>query len=273
MVEKESTWHARIPADIDRPEPLLWNLTALQLLVISPALLASWALFSAFFGRWSLWLLAGAIVLLIGCAWILACGRRDGIGLDHLTLLALRWRTLPHHRQPDEGIPNVGPDGVLDLGSRSALILTCTSIPFHLFSGEEQDQVLAMFAGFLDSLTEPTQIIVRRRWADPTPHIQHLRSQAQHLPPALRRAAHSHTEFLDDLQYHHDLLHHRVLLVLTANGTPAEVGETLKLRAEDTAAQLAALDVTAHLCDGPTAEQLLQDSLPTSTDTDPGEYR
>lgn len=263
-MDKDSTWQARIPADIDRPEPLLWNLTAHQLLVIGPVLFACWGLFTAAFGRLPLWSLITMMVVLVGCAWVLACGRRDGIGLDQMALLALRWRALPRQRHPDNAAPHIDRDGVLDLGGRSALILTCTSVPFHLFSGEEQDQVLGTFAGFLDSLTEPVQIIVQRRWMDPTPHILRLRTRAEQHPGPLRRAASAHARFLEDLQHHHDLVHHRVLLVLTAHGSPAEAGEMLLRRAEDTVSQLAALDITARPCDGPEAEQIITHSLRTA---------
>ena len=47
MDHEDSVWHARIPADIDRPEPVLWNLTARQLLLLTPAALTTWALFCA----------------------------------------------------------------------------------------------------------------------------------------------------------------------------------------------------------------------------------
>ncbi|MFJ9554337.1 PrgI family protein [Nocardiopsis sp. NPDC101807] len=264
MDQDASTWRARVPADIDRPEPVLWNLTARQLLLMAPAALASWAVFSAGAGHLPAWLLGTAAAVLLGPAWALACGRRDGVGLDRLAWSALRWGTAPRTRRADEALPAVGADGVVDLGGRSAVVLACTSVPLHLSSGEEQDRALATFAALLDSLAEPVQILVRRRPADLAPHTRRLRRDVPRLPAGLRRAALAHAAFLDDLQARHEPTHHGVLLVLTSDGAPETAGEALLRRAEDTASHLAALDVRALTCDGPTAERLIRDSLPTS---------
>jgi hypothetical protein len=271
MDQDVSTWHARIPADIDRPEPILWNLTARQLLVITPAVLTGWALLSLLLGRVPTWLLGVIALVLIALAWVLACGRKDGIGLDQMAWLAVHWKATPRRRHPP--VPVVNEHGIVDAGGHSALVLACTSVPFHLFSGEEQDQALATFAGFLDALNAPAQILIQRRRMDLTPHVDRLRSGIDDLPMTLRRAARSHAAFLDDLQHNYDLIHHQVLLVLTAPGSPDTAGDALLRRAQDTAAHLGALDIRARVCDCPTAERIIRDSLPPNATTTDREER
>ncbi|MEV2274595.1 PrgI family protein [Nocardiopsis sp. NPDC049922] len=272
MDQDVSTWHARIPTDIDRPEPVLWNLTARQLLVIAPAGLTVWGLFSLLMGHVPLWLLGAVAVVLLGLAWVLACGRKDGIGLDHMAWLIARWKVTPHHRHPE--LPNIDGSGVVNLDDRRAVVLECGSTPFHLSSGEEQDQILATFASFLDSLTAPVQILVQRRPMDLTPHLDRLRSGIPGLPAELRRAARAHAAFLDHLQDHHDLSSHRVLLVMTGTGTRHDDGGALLSRAEDAVSQLDALGVRARVLDGADAERLIHASLhPHGTATTEEDHR
>ncbi|OOC50888.1 MULTISPECIES: PrgI family protein [Nocardiopsis] len=293
MDHEDSVWHARIPADIDRPEPVLWNLTARQLLLLTPAVLITWALFSPLAGFLPLWASVTVSAVVLGLSWVLALGRRDGIGLDHLAALSVLWLLHAKHRAP--AAPRVrlprwaprtarGPrfsplnlpasavhdDGTIDLGQRCAVVLTCSTVPFHLASGQEQDQILASFAAFLDSLTDPAQIVVQRRRMDLDAHIRGTRDRARKLAhPKLRRAALAHGAFLDDLQHRHSPIHHRVLLVLTCDGPAPEAGEALLWRAEDAVSQLAAIGVRAHLCDGPAAERVLRSSLIPDSGTRP----
>ncbi|WP_435106687.1 PrgI family protein [Nocardiopsis synnemataformans] len=293
MDHEDSVWHARIPADIDRPEPVLWNLTARQLLLLTPAALTTWALFSPLAGFLPLWASVGVSALVLALSWVLALGRRDGIGLDRLAALSLLWLLHAKHRAPatprvrlprwapraargprlaplNLPVSAVGGEGTVDLGQRCAVVLTCSTVPFHLASGQEQDQILASFAAFLDSLTEPAQFVVQRRRTDLDAHIRGTRDRARTLPhPRLRRAALAHGAFLDDLQRRHQLVHHQVLLVLTAEGPVREVGEALLWRAEDAVSQLAALGVRARLCEGPAAERVLRSSLNPGSGTRP----
>ncbi|MFL1433204.1 PrgI family protein [Nocardiopsis protaetiae] len=268
MDREPSTWQAQIPTDIDVPEPILWGLTARQLLIMAPAVLLGWALFTTIAALTSPVPAILAAALPIGGAWVLSRTRRDGIGLDHRLWLAARWHTGPHTRDPDTTLPPIAADGVIDHHHRCAVVLECTTVPFHLASGQDQDQMLAAWAAFLDSLTEPVQILIQRRRTDLDPHLRLLRSHLCRLPEALRRSARAHADFLASLQHHHDLIHHRVLLVLTHRGPEEQNGDALLLRAHDTAAQLAALGVHAHVHDGPRAQHLLTASLaPATPDT------
>lgn len=108
----------RIPADVDRPDRLLGNLTARQLLILSGV---AGALYLAWLAIRTLvppvvFLAAAAPVLAATAA--LALGSRDGISLDRLALAAVRQRLTPARRVPaPEGI-HPAPDwlAAADLG-------------------------------------------------------------------------------------------------------------------------------------------------------------
>ncbi|MFY7069392.1 PrgI family mobile element protein [Nocardiopsis changdeensis] len=269
MDREPSTWQAQIPTDIDVPEPILWGLTARQLLIMAPAVLLGWALFTTVSALTSPISAVLAAAVPIGCAWVLSRTRRDGIGLDHRLWLAARWHTSPRTRDPDAELPPIAADGVIDHRHRCAVVLECTTVPFHLASGQDQDRMLAAWAALLDSLTEPIQILIQRRRTDLDPHLRLLRSHLDRLPEALCRSARAHAVFLASLQHHHDLIHHRVLLVLTHRGPEEQNGDALLLRAHDIAAQLAALGVRVRVHDGP-GVQLLLTSFPAPATAESG---
>ncbi|PSK96237.1 PrgI family protein [Murinocardiopsis flavida] len=292
--DEPSTWRARIPADIDRPDPVLAGLSVRQLLLLAPVALCAWALIAATRGLIPLWATGAALVPLAGAAIALVLGRRDGIGLDRLAALALTWRRGPKHRvgapdgvaplpdwaPADPGGPHLEPlrlpasaitaSGVVDLDGRCAVMIASSTANLHLASGREQDAAIAAFAALLHALTAPAQILVRGTRLDLAPFADSLRAGAPHLPhPALEEAAHAHADFLTHLQESRELLHRTVIVVLTAPGRAEAVGPGLVRRAEDVAAQLGGLGVAAQVCDGDAATHVLRSCLhPASTRPD-----
>ena len=298
MPEEPSAWRGRIPADIDRPEPILFNLTARQCLIIGPALTAVWVAYLLLRHVVPLWALALGLAPLLGAVIAIALAERDGRGLEKVLASAWAWKRSPKHlvpapsgelpalpqwaprfRQPKLAplrLPAaaIAPSGVIDLGGRCAMAIACTTIPFQLASGREQDQVVAAFAGGLDSLTEPIQILVQRRRADLSGLVGMVRANAGHLPhPTLADAAVAHADFLDEIAATHELSHQQVLIVVTATGNARRTGGALRRRTEDIADRLAALGVRTQVLDGEAAEQALRASMTAPgihlTDTDP----
>jgi hypothetical protein len=88
----------RIPADVDRPDRVIANLTARQLVILAVTGMALYAAWGA--TRTLIPVAAFAIVAIpIGVtATFLALGQRDGISLDRLLLAALRQRLSPRVR-------------------------------------------------------------------------------------------------------------------------------------------------------------------------------
>ncbi|WP_159944917.1 PrgI family protein [Nocardiopsis sp. FR6] len=296
--DEASAWRGRIPADIDRPEPILFHLTARQCLLLAPTLVGAWGAYLLLREHMPLWVFALLLAPFLGTVIALALGERDGRGLEQVAASALAWARAPKHLlgAPSGHIPRlprwaprarrgprleplrlpasaISPEGVIDLGERCAVMIACTTLPFQLASGREQDQVLAAFAGVLDSLAEPVQILVQRRSADLADFTAMVRANAEHLPhPALGQAAQAHADFLDEMAATHELSHQQVAVVVTATGPAHRAGPALVRRAADTADRLAALGIRTQLLDGAEAAQTLRESMapPGTRLTDPG---
>jgi hypothetical protein len=240
----------RIPADVDREDTLVANLTARQLLLLA----AGGALL------YVLWTLARPLVPvpvflvvavpMAAAAGYVALGRRDGLPMDRLLLAALRQRMAPRYqvaasegiqaapswltaraidsaasegggrviapaplRPPADGVRETG---VIELGADGlAAVAVCGTVNFALRTPTEQESLVASFARYLHSLTAPVQILIRAERLDLSAQINELCAQAGALPhPALEAAAREHADHLAQLAQSTVLLRRQVLLVL-----------------------------------------------------------
>jgi hypothetical protein len=267
---------ARIPADVDRPDSIAFNMTARQLLILAAAGLVLYA------GWQTLLPLVAPLILLVvsiplaAGAFTVAVGRRDGTSLDRWLLAALRHRRSPHQLVPAghgklikapgwvatnagagdrlmlpaplrlpakgvtaEGTVDLGPDG------HTALV-DCSTVNFTLRSPAEQNGLAAGFGRWLNSLDGPAQILITAQPVDLTSYATRLHEQAAWLPdPALEDAAHAHAEFLTELASHRELLHRRVTLAVRDRRSPTHA----RHRAGETAQALSGCEVTARVLD------------------------
>lgn len=234
----------RIPADIDREDRVLLNLTARQLVILAVTgivLYACWTLTRAVVPTLVFLVVAGPLGV---AAAVLALGRRDGVSLDRLLLAAIRQRLRPRHhvaapegvrpapewvasqatashaeisptalRLPAEGVTEAG---VVDLGSDGvAMVAVASTVNFALRTPGEQQALVASFGRYLHSLTAPVQVLIRTERLDLSGQITELRETAPGLPhPRLEAAAREHADYLDHLRHTTDLLRRQVLLVL-----------------------------------------------------------
>ena len=241
------TQPVRIPADVDREDTVLANLTARQLMILAVTGIVM-------YGTWSLThVFVPLPVFLIpavpvgAAAAFLALGRRDGLSLDRLMLAALRQRMTPRYqvaapegihpapawltRQvtgPEQSSDSIAPaalrlpaegvseTGVIDLGTDGvAAVAVCSTVNFALRTPTEQDSLVAVFGRYLHSLTAPVQVLIRAERLDLSAQIGELRRYAPSLPhPALEAAAHEHADYLSQLGQETDLLRRQILLVL-----------------------------------------------------------
>jgi hypothetical protein len=245
------THPVRIPADVDREDRLVANLTARQILILAVTgigLYLAWTAARAFV---PLGVFAVAAAPVAVAAAVLALGRRDGLPLDRLLTAAVRQRTSPRHRiaAPEGIVPPPawlaaraanpahhgaagGPVaplrlpartvtqstgvGVIDLGGDGlAVIAVASTVNFALRTPGEQDALVGVFARYLHSLTAPVQILIRAMPADLSGQIHDLQAHAGQLPhPALADAAREHAAYLAQLATDMDLLARQVLLIL-----------------------------------------------------------
>jgi hypothetical protein len=279
----------RIPADVEREDRLLGNLTARQLAILAVAGVVLWAGYSAtrqvvapvFFGVVAVPF--GALSIL------LALGSFEGVAADRWVRAAWRHHRAPHRLVPaPDGIapppvfagaagslpsplrlPLVGikADGSVDLGTDGhALVCRARAVTFSLRTFAEQEALVSGFARFLNSLAEPVEILVRAEPADLVPIIDGLLRAAPELPhPALEAAARGHARFLTELAAHQDLLRREVLIVLRQGGDDAS--GRLHRRAAEAAAALGAAGVSLVVLDGPAAASCLSRALDSDRET------
>jgi hypothetical protein len=268
----------RIPADISRPDRLLGPFTARQTAILAAAALV---LYGGYWATRSYLAPLAYLVMVVpvaGAVAALVLGRREGIGLDHFLVAALAHARTPRRRVhapdgvpplpalvPDRWAQAAGPPpaamrmpyegiteaGVLDLREQgTAALAVCSTVNFELRSAAEQQQLTAAFARWLNSLTGPTQLLIRCHRIDLAPLAEALQQDAAALPhPALEQAARAHADFLADLATSGNLLGRQVVLVArehpAAHSPGSGTGEGRVLqRLGEAARALAAAEVT-----------------------------
>src|SRR6266702_776903 len=273
--DSEAPMRARIPANVEKKDVILFGFTFRQVVILTVAALIVYAAWTALARVvHPLVFLVGAIPV-AGFAFVLAVGRRDGVSLDAWLVHAIRHRRSPHRLVPADGpitpapawvsttggrgdklplpaplrLPAKGitPDGLVDLGADGTTALVAAStVAFGLRTPGEQNGLVAGFGRWLNSLDAPVQILVRAERVDLTTIADRIADLAPSLPhPALEQAALSHVAFLDDLAAQRELLHRQVTIAVRDRRGP---GHTIH-RASEAVRALAACEVTATVLD------------------------
>ncbi|MFI7307179.1 PrgI family protein [Micromonospora aurantiaca] len=272
---------ARMPADVDAPDKVLYGLTFRQLAIVAVAAVV-------FYGGWKVLhavvpapVLLGAGVVLGGLVFGLAVGRRDGLPMDVWLAYAVRhWRapralsttdttgktpdwvqapastvTLPAPLTlPADAIDE---HGEISLGAVKAAMVAATSVNLALRTADEQAALVDTFGRWLNSLSTPTQIVVSAQPVDLHSAARTLAHAADAMPhPALADAAADHARFLDDLAQRRDPLRRQVLIVTRT--TSGERGEhAARRRADQAVRALSGLGVATRALDGRAATAAL----------------
>ncbi|PKV98916.1 PrgI family protein [Nocardia fluminea] len=276
----------RIPADVDRSDRLLGPFTARQLAVLATTaalLYVAWIAVKAVIAP-PIFLATmapiGAIVT------VAVVTRRDGLSADLLAVAAIRHRLRPRHlvrtrgqtpppprwitdhatrtrpRPPTpvaltaqaarlpESVTQTGSGvGVIDLGADGLAVLAVAgTLNLSLRTPAEQDSLVGQLAGWLHTLRQPVQILVRSARLDLTEQITGLHSAAEQMSFELAAAALDHADHLADMAARENPTHRQVLLVwreptesLAATGVRARwPGRSRARRALSTAARRAA---------------------------------
>ncbi|MGW0734484.1 PrgI family protein [Streptomyces sp. NPDC002851] len=287
----EGLYATRIPADISRPDRLLGPFTARQTAILTVVALVLYGCY------WATrpWLSPLAYLVMVvpvaGAAGALALGKREGIGLDRFAAAAWAHARAPKRQvHAPEGVPplpeiipeswrtaqgappaamdlpctGITPAGALTLGRDGhAAVATCTTVNFDLRSATEQQGLTAAFARWLNSLTGPTQLLVRCHRTDLAPLAHGLQHGAAALPhPALEQAARAHAGFLNDLATSANPLARQIVLTArephpprgarTALGTGRE-----RQRLDEAARALAPAEVTVTPLDAGQTARLI----------------
>jgi hypothetical protein len=181
----EAPLRARFPADIERPDKIVFGLTLRQVLIVAGTGLVLYAAWSVASTALPPLVCLGAAIPIAAAAFALAVGRRDGISLDAWLVAAIRHRRSPQrlvptdsevasppagvattsgpgHRQPlpaplrlpargitDQGLIDLGPDG-------STALVAASTVNFGLRTPGEQNALVAGFGRWLNSLDAPS---------------------------------------------------------------------------------------------------------------------
>src|SRR3954464_11313136 len=98
--EPDVTPRARIPADVDAPDKIVYGLTARQLAILAVAGVIGYGIFKAVGHLLPAPVLIAVLTPLAGAAVVLALGRRDGLSMDAWLLAGIR-----HARNPRQSAP------------------------------------------------------------------------------------------------------------------------------------------------------------------------
>jgi hypothetical protein len=268
---------ARMPADVDAPDKVLYGLTFRQLAILAVAAVVCYGGWRSLHTLLPAPVLLGATVILGGLVFGLAIGRRDGLPMDAWLLAAIRHSWAPKalsttgtsRQTPDwvdataDRMPLPAPlrlpaqaiadDGEISLSGASAAIVAATTVNLALRTPAEQAALVDTFGRWLNSLTTPTQVVVSAQPVDLASHATTLDAAAYELShPALRAACADHARFLSELAERRDPLRRQVLIVTRA---PAggRGGHAARRFADDTVRSLSGLGVTTRALDGAAA--------------------
>lgn len=262
---------ADVSADVDRPDTILFGLTARQACILAATVLVLWAAWTVVGHRAPVGFLAAAVPI-AGSAFVVAVGRRDGRPLDIWLIEAL-----VHHRRPHRLVPADAPiaappawvttrgprlpvpaplrlpargitaGGLIDLGGDGTVgLVACSTVNFGLRSPAEQTGLITAFARWLNSLDTPVQILLRASRLDLTAMAERIEAAAPGLShPALEAAARAHVAFLHRMARERELLHRQVTIAIRDTRSSTHTAH----RAAETARALGACEITAQALD------------------------
>jgi hypothetical protein len=284
---------ARVPADVDTPDKIVYGLTARQLAILAVAGVAGYGLFKTVGPLFPAPVLIAVLTPLAGTAVVLALGRRDGLSMDQWLLSAIRHTGSPKRLAPApagraDPLPAWAPDtapvaavpvlrlparavaesGVIETGARAVALVACTTVNIGLRTGEEQNALIGAYGRWLNSLAGPVQIVISAQRVDLSSHAQRIADAADTIGnPALAEAAHDYAAFLDDLAARRDPLWRTVTVAVTATGEEGRNTEVLR-RADHAASALSALGAQTAVLDGSRATAVLTCAVDPYTPAD-----
>jgi len=271
----------KVPTDIDRPDQIVWGLTARQLLILGVTCMLAWALYLGLRGFLPLAVIAVPSGLVVAAGTALAVVRPDGVlaerwlaeGIRHLLSARKRvmapegipevseWARSDERTEPVDTLARAIDDGgVIDVGRGwFSLVCRASSINLVLRSEAEQEALIEGLGNLLNALDGPVSFVVRSERMDLRPHVEHIENNASGLPSVeLEAAAHAHAAYLAYLASRRDVLRREVYLVLTDSARDSEqAASMLRRRAEQADVLLRSLGIRIDALDGQRAAALL----------------
>lgn len=115
-------------------------------------------------------------------------------------------------------IKDIVDDLVITTAGSVALIIQTTAVNFDLLSEYEQDNKIMAFAGLLNSLNFPIQILIKTNRIDISNYITYLKAQTNRaMSPGLAKQLKIYTQFVQNLIVENDVLDKKFYLVVYYN--------------------------------------------------------
>ena len=115
-------------------------------------------------------------------------------------------------------VRDIREDLVVTKSGSVAIVIQTSAINFDLLAEYEQDNKIYAFAGLLNSLNFPIQILIRTKRIDITTYVDYLKSQNQReMSEGLRKQLEIYTLFIQNLIIQNDVLDKNFFIVVPYN--------------------------------------------------------
>jgi hypothetical protein len=109
-----------------------------------------------------------------------------------------------------------------------ALVLSVSSLNFGLLAEEEQDAIIYSYAGLLNSLSFPIEIVVRSQKKDVTTYLRYVQDwENKTLSPLRKTQIRRYREFVSELVKERRILDKKFYVVIPYKGTSVDVQSKL----------------------------------------------
>lgn len=279
---------AMVPADVDTPDRVLYGLTARQVALLAATGALLWLAYRTLTPVVPAAVFGIAALPIGGLAAAVTLGRRDGISMDRWIAAAVKAARAPRRLVAASGAtpaaprwapaPGAGNDsrttrttrttaaapalaplrlpahaisdgGVIDVEDGRVALTAATTINFDLRSPGEQHALVDGLGRWLNSLSNPVQIVISTRRVDMHAYADQIAQRLDALPhPALVDAAAGYAQFLRDLATDRDPLDRHVLIAHQAGAHTGPGGA--RRQAEHTSRALTGLGAATRVLDG-----------------------
>ncbi|HKY74484.1 MAG TPA: hypothetical protein VJ246_04200 [Patescibacteria group bacterium] len=114
-------------------------------------------------------------------------------------------------------------DTIILKDSSVAMVLSVGSLNFGLLAEEEQDAIIYTYAGLLNSLTFPVEIVIRSQKKDVTAYLRYVKEwEDKTLSPLRKTQIRRYREFVSELVKERRILDKKFYVAIPFRGTAAE---------------------------------------------------
>ncbi len=115
-------------------------------------------------------------------------------------------------------VRDIREDLIVTKSGSVAIVIQTSAINFDLLAEYEQDNKIYAFAGLLNSLNFPIQILIRTKRIDITTYVDYLKSQNEReMSDGLRKQLEIYTQFIQNLIVQNDVLDKNFFIVVPYN--------------------------------------------------------